>query len=138
MFVLVEAWRENDVIRAQQTWDLLANVYATNPSLFELSGDRRRHHAAELVVAAWKAWQHRLEPSNLCTSPPEFVSRLTTGLTACKLDVDQVGTSVHEHQYDANASLIPITPESIMTEDVHAFFEIDFQDIDWSFWNSIE
>lgn len=138
MFVLVEALRENDIAKAQETWDLLASVYASNPSLFELPEDRRRHHAAELVVAAWKAWQHKLGPSAHYISPPSFVSQLELGLTAARSGTDQDDVSASEQEQSVNTKVGPMTPESIVAEDVNAIFDMDFQDIDWSFWNSIE
>jgi hypothetical protein len=52
MCVLVEASDTDDMAKAQELWDLLASVYATDTELFELAEDRRRLHAAELIIAA--------------------------------------------------------------------------------------
>lgn len=138
MFVLVEASRENDILKAHETWNLLANVYATNSSLFQLSEDRRRHHAAELVVAAWKTWQHKRGPSAQYTPSPHFVIQLEAELASFRSDSDQEDTSAVHQRQDATANLAPITPESIMVENVDFTFDMDFQDIDWSFWSSME
>lgn len=139
MLVLVEASRENDMTKAQETWDLLANVYATNPILFVLSEDRRRHHAAELVVAAWKGWQQKLGPSAQYMSSPPFVSQLKAELAAFRSGVNQETAAAPDQLQSMTSDVAPITPESIMTENVVDFtFDMDFQDIDWSFWNSME
>lgn len=138
MLVLVEASRENDMGKAQETWDLLADVYATSPILFVLSEDRRRHHAAELVVAAWKAWQHRLGPSAQYMSPPPFVSQLKFELAAFRSGNGKETAAGPDQLQSTTSDMAPITPESVMTENVDFAFDMDFQDIDWSFWNSME
>lgn len=138
MFVLVEASRETDIFKAQETWELLASVYATNPNLFELSADRRRHHAAELVVAAWKAWQTRLGSSAQSMTPPDFVLQLEAELAAYRAEIEYEKTSASTQQQNAQSNVEPITPDSIMNEDMNVVFDLDFQDIDWSFWSSME
>jgi len=52
MVVLVEASHERDVDKCQHIWSLLSHLYAANTSLLELTENRRRLHAAELIVAA--------------------------------------------------------------------------------------
>jgi hypothetical protein len=54
MIVLVEVADANDLAKPQEFWDLLASVYATKTQLLDFVDDRRRLHAAEHVVAAWK------------------------------------------------------------------------------------
>jgi hypothetical protein len=51
MCVLVEASDESDIYKAKELWDLLACVYEANANLLELLEDRRKFHAAELIVA---------------------------------------------------------------------------------------
>lgn len=138
MFVLVEASRENDILKAQETWDLLANVYASNASLFQLADDRRRHHAAELVTAAWRAWQHKFGANARHMSPPSFVTQLEIGLAAFGTNMGQEEVLMPGQHQDAKADVLPITPESVMTGDTNNIFDMDVQDIDWSFWNSME
>lgn len=138
MFVLVEASREDDMSKAQETWDLLASVYACNTSLFELEDDRRRLHAAELVVAAWKTWQNKFGIGQQLTSP-QFVINLEKELTSYRAKVHRETTSGAALQQSTQQSIAPITPESFMTEeDMNGVFDLDFQDIDWSFWNSMD
>lgn len=137
MFVLVEAARENDVSKAQEMWDLLASVYTCNVSLHDLEEDRRRLHAAELVVAAWKAWQNKFGIGQY--TPPQFVVDLESGLASHRTRVGQEITSGSVVQRGPRTSFAPITPESFLTaEDMSGTFDLDFQDIDWSFWNSMD
>lgn len=138
MFVLVEASRENDMSKAQDTWDLLASVYACNHTLLELSEDRRKLHAAELVVAAWKTWQNKFGVVGIST-PPQFVVNLEIELSSYRAKVNQEIISGATTQQVAQQSVVPITPESFMTEeDLNGVFDLDFQDIDWLYWNSME
>jgi hypothetical protein len=138
MFVPVEASREIDITKAQETWDLLASVYACNMSLLDLEEDRRKLHAAELVVAAWKTWQNKFAVERQL-APPQFVVDLQRELASHRARVNQEILSEAALQRSTQKSVVPITPESYMTEeDMNNTFDLDFQDIDWSFWNSME
>lgn len=137
MCVLVEASRIDDLPKAQEVWDLLSEVYNTNRELHDVIEDRRRYHAAELVIAAWKAWQNKPSPLKLIENPT-FVDGLEKELAKHRKKSEKAaGKTV------AGASSSPappsITPHDALTqEDFTAVFDLDFQDIDWSFWDSID
>ena len=43
------------------------------------------------------------------------------------------------HQASARSRVEPVTPESFLADqDADFVFDFDFQDIDWSFWSSID
>lgn len=109
---------------AQRIWDLLSDLYTYNKNLLELSEDRRKLHAAELITSAWKA-RHTADPS---AHKPACVSILEPLLSdnrgyATKTQTEVVGQSL----------------EPVMTdEDLNAMLDLEFQDIDWGFWAGME
>jgi hypothetical protein len=133
MFVLVEASEQSDVYKAQELWDLLASVYATNADLFELAEDRRKLHAAELIVAAWHAYRSKYNSQQL--EDPTFVSQLGQKLSTYGADLApqtaQTGPRHGDHQD------IPDTRLSLEAN-LDFDFDMDFQDIDWSFWSTMD
>ncbi len=128
MCVLVEASHEDDQSKIQETWDLLADLYAANSTLSQLSEDRRRHHAADIVVAAWKARQHKLG-SDRISETPAFVADLEAQL-------------LHLHAQPAtspDAGPTRLDPEIHPPEhDFAATFDLDLTDIDWDFWSTVD
>jgi len=136
--VLVEASRQHDVSRAQPVWDLLSSLYSTNMALLQLSEDRRKSHAAELVILAWKTHQNQAGPDALL-SKPQFIGLLETRLQECRASVMQESVVDGVQQGGAGWGREPTSAVSVMTEqDPNTFFELDFQEIDWSFWGSID
>ena len=126
-----------DSTKVQQIWDLLSDLYSANSALSEFSDDRRTSHAASLVVAAWKARQSRL--GNQYLSKPDFVGELEFLLSKHHTR-PALGTHVNPLQPgNPEPTAAPVTPVSFRTEqDSNAVFDLDFEDIDWSFWNSID
>lgn len=138
MCVLVEAAREEDTSKAQEIWNLISSTYAINKSFWELSEDQRKYQAAELVVTAWKTWQKRFG-SSLDLSNPGFAEELERELIKQRrrMNGEIVSESTQQQGEDLENTLL--TPESLGIEGIlDADFDMDFQDIDWSFWNGIE
>lgn len=137
MIILAEASQQTDTPKTQQIWDLLSELYGANSTLSQLSEDRRVSHAAGLVVAAWKTRQTK-STLGQCPSRPEFVSRLELKLEEHRSGNMQTGARTIQ-QGSAGQAAEPPTPESFLGEhDLNAVFELEFQDIDWSFWSSID
>lgn len=133
MCVLVEASRIDDLARAQEVWDLLSDVYASNKELHEVAEDRRRFHAAELVVAAWKSWQNKPGSQRLIENPA-FVDGLEKELARHRKKSEKVvGKDVIDSP-SMPAQTFTTQSETLTEEDFTAVFDLDFQDIDWSFW----
>jgi hypothetical protein len=133
MFVLIEASGQSDVYKARELWDLLASVYAANTDLYELAEDRRKLHAAELIVAAWNA--HRSKYGGQRLEHPNFVTELGQKLAAYSVDIG-VDTS-QTYQQRGDDQIVP--PAGLPEEGDFDFdFEMDLQDIDWSFWSSMD
>ncbi|KAK9781353.1 hypothetical protein SCARD494_14126 [Seiridium cardinale] len=138
MVVLVEASNETDTDKCQHIWDVLSDLYASNKSFLELTEDRRRLHAAELIVAAWKTCQSRGTLGR--TLPrPDFVSNLEKQL------VESVAASTQTSapkDTDANLpgepAVLDTYPSFLDDQDGNGLLELNFQDIDWSFWNSFD
>ena len=139
MVVLMEVSRENDAEKCQRIWMVLSDLYAAKTALFELTEDRRHLHAAELLVAAWKRCQSK-GTTGLSYTMPEFVSSLKTRLAQCMAESTMLTPDVRDARDNGLDSHIgPDTPQSLRFEpDVDALFDLDFQDIDWAFWNSID
>jgi hypothetical protein len=110
--------------------DLLASVYATNTELFELAEDRRRLHAAELIIAAWSAY--RIKFTNHQLDTPGFVTNVEQALSTYSSTFDQ------EPQKQGDEPTGPLVNFELFTLDGEFEFDIDLQDIDWGYWNSID
>lgn len=138
MVVLVEASHESDMDKCQRIWTLLSDLYAANTSLLELAEDRRKLHAAELIVAAWKTCQSKgtVGQSSL---RPNFVINLENRLAECLAKSTQRSSTKNGHEENPEGAVGLETPQSLPVEqDASVLFDLDFQDIDWSFWNSID
>lgn len=138
MVVLVEASHESDMDKCQRIWSLLSDLYAANTSLLELTEDRRRLHAAELIVAAWKTCQSKgtVGQSSL---KPELVMTLESRLAECLNMSAQRSSAKNGHKDNTGEATGLEIPQSLPVEqDATGLFDLDFQDIDWSFWNSID
>ena len=82
-------------------------------------------HAAELIVAAWRTCSNKGTVGQM--SKPDFVTTLENRLAEC----------LGGREEDTARGLE--TPQTLqMEQDVNSYFEMDFEDIDWSFWNSID
>ncbi|THX94641.1 hypothetical protein D6D02_10090 [Aureobasidium pullulans] len=122
--VIVEVMQLKGSPEAQRIWDLLSDLYTYNKNLLELSEDRRKLHAAELITSAWKARQ-TADPS---AYKPACVSILEPLLSDNRGDATKTQTEVVGQ---------PLEP--VMTdEDLGAMLDLEFQDIDWGFWAGME
>ncbi|KAL9616876.1 MAG: hypothetical protein Q9160_008298 [Pyrenula sp. 1 TL-2023] len=138
MCVIVEASRQNDTSKTERIWALLSELYSTNPSLSQLSKDRRRSYAAGLIVNAWKARQNKLEVSEKQPTP-DFVTQLDAQLADCWAEATHKLSTEEVQQEGGRQSGEDLALESFLTDqEFNAMFNLDFQDIDWSFWSSID
>ncbi|MDI1489607.1 MAG: hypothetical protein OHK93_000804 [Ramalina farinacea] len=138
MCVLVEMSHGKDSSKAQRIWDLLSDLYTANASLSELLEDRRRLHAARLVVTAWKACLNNPDTDRSLPNP-DFVANLEARLSEVSTGLAPNIKAKDTPHETVGQSLDPMIPEGFMAEqDFSAAFDFDFPDIDWSFWNSID
>jgi hypothetical protein len=122
--VIVEVTQLKGSPKAQRIWDLLSDLYTYNEPLLELSEDRRKLHAAELITKAWKVRQ-AADPS---AYTPMCVSVLEPLLSESHAAVAHSETEVVGQ---------PLEP--VMTdEDLNVILGLEFQDIDWGFWAGME
>lgn len=122
--MIVEVTQLKGSPKAQRIWDLLSDLYTYNKNLLALSEDRRKLHAAELIIKAWKARQ-MADPS---APTPSCVSVLESLLSKYHADVQDV-------QPDAIGQQL----EPVLTdEDLNEILGLEFQDIDWGFWAGIK
>ncbi|KAK5065412.1 hypothetical protein LTR84_001250 [Exophiala bonariae] len=127
--ILIEASRQDDPSKVQQLWELLARVYDANTSLYQLSEDRRRLHAAELVLSASKTRQMKPSPNN-CPQTPEFVIKLEAQVAGL------AGKAAAESTTPSPNIVRDLSTEFPTFENAVPF-DLDFQDVDWGFWESI-
>jgi hypothetical protein len=134
MFVLVEAHEQSDTYKAQELWMLLSDVYAAHIDLLVLADDKRKFHAAELVVTAWNAHQSKTSGENLET--PDFVVEIANKLAEYCTSVEEgnAETQLNAGNYEAPS---PLSTDEIFAEGTFEF-DINLQDIDWGFWSSID
>jgi hypothetical protein len=134
MSVLVESHEESDPYKEQKLWELLSDVYAAQTDLLSLEDDRRNLHAAELVVTAWNAHCNK-SPGEFLVAPP-FVVTLSNKLAEYRARFEP--ENVEERRNTAEfQQLDSVSTEGILTEGYFEF-DMDLQDIDWSFWSSID
>ena len=122
--MIVEVTQLKASPKAQRIWDLLSDLYTYNKNLHELSEDRRKFHAAELIVKAWKARQ----TADSSARTPLCVSILEPLLSAHRADVE------HVQLQPVGQSLEPVMTD----EDLNEILGLEFQDIDWGFWAGME
>ncbi|KAG9857545.1 hypothetical protein KCU98_g928, partial [Aureobasidium melanogenum] len=122
--VIVEVTQLKGSPKAQSIWDLLSKLYTHNKNLLELSEDRRKLHAAELIINAWKARQTASpsEPTPLC------ITTLEPLLSEHRARVE------HGRSEAAGQPLEPVMTD----EDLNEILGLEFQDIDWAFWAGME
>lgn len=87
-------------------------------------------HAAELVVAAWNAQQGSSGVQRL--EKPKFVDDLSQRLTVHHAH-DNAQQREAENQTTGESAQAATGPF-----DMDLSFDIDFEDIDWGFWNNID
>jgi hypothetical protein len=138
MGILIEASQHAGSSRTQQIWDLLSELYAANTSLSELSDDRRKSQAANLVVNAWNARQSK-PTSDGIWSKPDFVTKLEAQLAQAGKGHPQNTSTVAEHQDISEGGVDAANPKILPAEqDIGGLLDLDLQDIDWDFWSSID
>jgi hypothetical protein len=122
--VIVEVTQLKGSPKAQRIWDLLSDLYTYNKPLLELSEDRRKLHAAELIVNAWKARQ--------AADPSAYIPMCVSVLEPL---LSEKSTAVTDPENEAVRQ--PLEP--VMTdEDLNVILGLEFQDIDWGFWAGME
>lgn len=122
--MIVEITQLKGSPKAQRIWELLSDLYTYNKNLLELSEDRRKLHAAELIIKAWKARQM----ANPSAPTPSCVSMLEPLLSEHRTDADHLQSEASGQQL-----------EPVMTdEDLNEILGLEFQDIDWGFWAGME
>jgi hypothetical protein len=122
--VIVEVTQLKGSPKAQRIWDLLSDLYTYNKPLLELSEDRRKLHAAELIINAWKARQ--------AADPAAYIPMCVSVLEPL---LSERNTAVADSETEAVGQ--PLEP--VMTdEDLNVILGLEFQDIDWGFWAGME
>lgn len=136
MCVIVEVLQQQDEVRTERLWSLLADLYSANMTLSDLTRDRRKHHMAKLIVSAWKARQDR---SNSGTSyaTPVFITDLESRLSAFRAGNAQTHTDTTVQQQSNVQAFDPTLSDSYLASLETDAFDFDLQDIDWSYWSSI-
>lgn len=130
MCVLLEARDAIDVLQAQELWDLLEGAYGAHEELLDFAEDRRRIQAAEIVLATWHT--HKGKFASHIHSEPEILSTLSAELAAYRTHMDPIVDP------DVLSKLpTPDTQAEAVVVEEYFSFGLDFQDVDWSFWNSM-
>ena len=158
VYVLVEARRQCEKPKVETIWVLLSEVYGANTTLSELAEDRRKSYAAELMTAAWRTRDNILHGPHRNTpgtpQKPAFLVSLESKLN----QITEAGTIERPSKRKladtatlnsaATKKAVPPTglhmPELPMENVIHdqldldAIGDIDFDVIDWSFWENIQ
>ena len=124
----------SDVAKIKAAWTLLADMYDTIASLFDLSADRRRLHAASSIVATWNACQHR--PGLELMEKPAFVAKLESRISQFSTVVDDNGSQESSND-QGRAGVSAEADIWQVREDMNELLSVNFADIDWAFWEGI-
>ena len=158
VYVLVKARRQFDKPRVETIWSLLSEVYGANPTLSELAEDRRKSYAAELMTVAWRARDSILYGPQRDTpgapQKPAFLVNLESKLNQIieagniegpskrKLaDTATLNSAATKKAVPATGLHMPELPIENVIHDqlsLDAIGDIDFDVIDWSFWENIQ
>ncbi|MCJ1435673.1 hypothetical protein MMC27_005048 [Xylographa pallens] len=159
IYVLVEAHRQSDTPSAERLWELLSDVYAANSSLSELQEDRRKSYAVELMIIAWKAREkfllERQQHQPGTYRPPQkpalivdLENRLLEYMEAGKPEGPikrKIGEAETLNPMPAKRPVPPAGTQgremptdgiAFSQFDLDIFAEINFDSIDWSFWEA--
>lgn len=152
VYVVIEARWKSNTRKAEQIWELLSEVYAANRGLSELSKDRRKAYAVELMVAAWKPRdkflfeQSQRDDGYHPPKEPAFLVALEVEVAKLK-EADTTDQSKRKHDDAEIVDLPPVKKSAIsidtqpqvvpMGDPAIGQFDFDFDDVDWSFWNAI-
>lgn len=132
MIVLIEATDTSET-KAEDMWDILSAVYECNPDLYDLADDRRKLHAAELIVSALKTRRSKFGDIPLLEklAPLEELTR--------KLAAYQAANG-YSGELPAGTAEASVAEQSMyeFVDNAGFDFDMDIQDIDWSFWSSID
>lgn len=134
MCVLIEARDATDMVQAQELWNLMLDVYAAHEDLLDFAGDRRRVQAAEIVLATWATCKGKF--AGHIHNQPEILSRLSLDLAAYRATLDPLVDPASPRAEGVSLAQ-EIQLEATVDEEDFSF-DLDFQDVDWSFWNSME
>lgn len=138
MIVIVESAHQTDTTQAQRIWNLLADIYSSFPSLAELSEDRRSAQAAELVVSAWKAYRAKSSPNHLPIQPALIVD-LEARLERCRTKGGQsVSEGNSQKRDDPTGEALPHHADTMTETSLTSMYDLEFQDIDWLFWENLD
>lgn len=138
MIVIVESAHQTDAAQARRIWTLLAEIYSSFPSLVELSEDRRSAQAAELVVSAWKAYKAK-PSSNHYPTQPDLVMDLEARLEKCRTESTRNGpTDDRLARHDVLGEASPNHSDIMPDSSLNPMYDLEFQDIDWLFWESLD
>ena len=148
VYVLIEVRRQFDTPRAATTWTMLSDLYAANQGLFDLIGDRRKSYAAELMLMAWRARQNNLSEQR--SEKPSFLSELERrlidyhetanpgGRSKRKLDEIENPDPTQAKKPVPSAGTqdqsLPASDTAFDQIDFDSVADMDFDAIDWSFW----
>ncbi|KAJ5306157.1 hypothetical protein N7508_005172 [Penicillium antarcticum] len=153
VYVISEASRYCE--GTEETWDLLSRLYSANSHLRSFKDDKRKPRAAELILTAWQAYESSYaEHRQKKPQRPIFLSELETLLIADQAHVSDAnvtlsssprGTTANAlRQEDSRFAEKPETrypdAEKIPAADsaLNFMFDLDSNEIDWSFWRNWE
>lgn len=122
--LLVDLPQLTDVGRIKAAWALLGDLYGAAAFLKDFAVDQRRLRAAELVLAAWKACASKSVVEGMQT--PGFVTELETLVSQA---MATEGGALPDWQVGE-----PIADGLRTDQTFSELLNLDFADIDWSYW----
>jgi len=152
-YVLLEARRLPYNPITVRIWELLADLYTSNPGLSQNLVDRRKSYAIELTSAAWKArasFLHQQQQEHGTIRPikkPTFLVGLektldefnetTKGESSSKRKLEDGGetnASVNKKHAVMPNDGLPSDGMDLNQLDLDLMNDFNFDAIDWSFW----
>lgn len=142
--------RHRHIPGARNTWELLSEIYHHDTYLSDFSEDPRKPRAAEMVLAAWKAYEvdcakdvrhpQPQRPAFLTTLENLLAQRPSSQMETANGDQQrpESGTVEYANHTIHDSGVARSQEGSALIEDdqMDANFDLVLSDIDWSFWSN--
>lgn len=137
MCVVIEATQPNEESTIERIWDLLIQLYSLSLTLWQFADDHRRPHAAGMILHAWKVREEK-HTGPLPLLKPHFLHQLETDLLTYQSRHPSIANANPSQHRAETAKVESSAEQPYPTEqDFNIPWDLDFQDIDWSFWTSV-
>lgn len=149
VYVITESSRYRERPGLRPSWDLLGEIYTDNPFVSEFNEDPRKLRAAEMVLAAWKAYEADYVKNNRRSNLPRpaFLEDLKRSVASKRSSMNTANksssgdTQVKQSSGNMESTDSTSRDQSSSIIDENNLVDTDWNsilsDIDWSFLDKL-